>query len=76
MSRKRGPGKSILLPKKTNFYIYNKGNGNYQAVRIFGKGATYAKLCSSIEEAHAFLKRQEFEYTPEFSDLNNVASLS
>jgi hypothetical protein len=76
MSRKHSQGKSIFAPKKPNFFIYDKGDGQYQAMRFFGKGFTYAKLFSSIEEAYAFLKRQEFAYTPEEIDLKNLAPLT
>jgi len=75
MSRRFSPGKSIYVPKRKHFYIYDIKNGTYQASRYFEKGYTYSKYCDSLEEAYAFLKRNEVEYTPEKSDLNNLAQL-
>jgi len=75
MSRRFSPGKSIYEPKRPYFKIYDMKNGTYQANRYFKPGFTYSKYCDSLEEAYAFLKRNEVEYTPEKSELINLAPL-
>ena len=75
MSKRLTPGKSIYEPKRPYFKIYDMKNGTFLACRGFKREFTYSKYCDSLEEAYAFLKRNEFEYTPEKSELINIAML-
>ena len=65
MRNKRSVLDNIYSPKTKGYFIYDYGDGRYQASRIIGAGNSITRTFFTIEHCYAFLKKHEFAIIPD-----------
>jgi hypothetical protein len=65
MRNKRSVLDNIYQPKTKGYFIYDYGDGRYQASRMIGAGNSKTRTFFTLEDCYAFLKKHEFAIIPD-----------
>ena len=56
---------NIYSPKTKGYFIYDYGDGRYQASRMIGAGKSITRTFFTLENCYTFLKKHEFAIIPD-----------